>query len=185
MRLFATALGEDERFFDDKIDHHFSTSPVNHYPVVEGPPAPGQLRAGAHTDFGSLTILAFDDAPGGLQVQMPDLTWLDVAPREDQLLVNIGDMMARWTNDRWRSTVHRVVNPPVPPGAGRRRMTVGYFLHPNYDADVSCLASCCGPDRPAPLPAQHRRPAHAGEDGARRRCVRRRRARRWVSSGLG
>ena len=148
MRLFATALGEDERFFDDKIDHHFSTSPVNHYPVIEGPPAPGQLRAGAHTDFGSLTILAFDDAPGGLQVQMPDLTWLDVAPREDQLLVNIGDMMARWTNDRWRSTVHRVVNPPAPPGAGRRRMTAGYFLHPNYDADVSCLASCCGPDRP-------------------------------------
>ena len=81
-------------------------------------------------------------------MQMPDLTWLDVAPREDQLLVNIGDMMARWTNDRWRSTVHRVVNPPAPPGAGRQRMTVGYFLHPNYDADVSCLASCCGPDRP-------------------------------------
>ena len=152
MRLFALALGEDEHFFDDKIDHHFSISSLHHYPVTEGTPATGQLRAGAHTDFGSLTILAFDQAPGGLQVLMPDRVWLDVAPGRDQLLVNIGDMMARWTNDRWQSTLHRVVNAPAALEERCPRMTVGHFLHPNYDADVSCLASCCGPGNPARYP---------------------------------
>lgn len=141
MRLFAVALALDETFFDDKIDHHFSTCPLNHYPVVASA-LPGQLRTGPHTDFGSLTILALDDAPGGLQVALPGSSWADVRPRPDQLIVNLGDMMARWTNDRWRSTVHRVVNPPAERRAESRRMSVGYFLHPNYDTEVSCLPTC-------------------------------------------
>ena len=152
MRVFALALRQPEDFFDDKIDHHFNSCPANHYPVVDGDPLPGQIRAGAHSDFGSLTILAFNDAPGGLQVMMPDETWLDVSPAPGHLVVNLGDMMARWTNDRWKSTVHRVVNPPVDLRGESRRMTIGYFLHPNYDAEISCLESCCDSDNPPKYP---------------------------------
>jgi isopenicillin N synthase-like dioxygenase len=155
MRIFAVALDLPDRYFDDKIDHHFNTCPTNHYPVVDDP-EPGQLRAGEHTDFGSLTILSFNDAPGGLQVRMPDDTWFDVKARPGELVVNIGDMMARWTNDRWKSTVHRVVNPPNAGPAVARRQSIGYFLHPNFDTRVECLSTCRdsgNPPRYAPIMA--------------------------------
>ena len=145
MRIFAVALDLPDRYFDDKIDHHFSIFLTSHYPVVDDP-EPGQLRCGEHTDYGSLTILAFNDAPGGLQVKMPDDSWYDVTARPGELVVNIGDMMARWTNDRWKSTVHRVVNPPQTGPAVAQRQSIGYFLHPNFDARVECLPSCRGPD---------------------------------------
>jgi isopenicillin N synthase-like dioxygenase len=142
MRIFARALGLSEAWFDDATDRHFSTCPSNFYPAPAGEPLPGQLRTGPHTDFGSLTILAVNDAPGGLQVLFPDGAWHDVRPAPDQFVVNLGDMMGRWTNDRWKSTVHRVVNPPREQAADSRRQTVGFFLHPNYDAQVACLPTC-------------------------------------------
>jgi isopenicillin N synthase-like dioxygenase len=148
MRIFALALGLPEAWFDGMIDRHFSTCPSNLYPEPRGEPLPGQLRAGPHTDFGSLTILAVNDAPGGLQVIFPDGAWHDVRPAPGQFVVNLGDMMGRWTNDRWKSTVHRVVNPPREHATGSRRQTVGFFLHPNYDARVACLPTCTGADRP-------------------------------------
>jgi len=148
MRLFALALGLPEAWFDDKIDRHFSTVPSNFYPEPSGEPLPGQLRAGPHTDFGSLTILAVNDAPGGLQVLFPDGAWRDVRPAPGQFVVNLGDMMGRWTNDRWKSTVHRVVNPPRERATGSRRQTVGFFLHPNYDARVTCLPTCTDANHP-------------------------------------
>ena len=148
MRIFALALGLPEAWFDDTIDRHFSTCPSNLYPEPAGEPLPGQLRAGPHTDFGSLTILAVNDAPGGLQIQLADGTWQDVSPAPGQFVVNLGDMMGRWTNDRWRSTVHRVVNPPHEQMTGSRRQTVGFFLHPNYDARVECLPTCTDADHP-------------------------------------
>ena len=152
MRVFADALALPEGFFDDKIDDHFNSCPSNHYPVADGDPLPGQIRCGAHTDFGSLTILAFNDAPGGLQVLMPDGAWLDMSAKPGQLVVNLGDMMQRWTNDRWKSTVHRVVNPPVELRGESRRQTIAYFLHPNYDAEITCLETCQGPDNPPKYP---------------------------------
>jgi isopenicillin N synthase-like dioxygenase len=148
MRMFAVALGVDERFFDDKIDRHFATLPVNHYPEPDGEPLPNQTRAGEHTDFGSLTILAVSQRAGGLQVKLHDGAWLDVTAEADEFIVNIGDMMQRWTNDRWLSNVHRVVNPPTAARSGSRRMSFGYFLHPNYDAEIACLSTCQGPDNP-------------------------------------
>jgi isopenicillin N synthase-like dioxygenase len=154
MRIFALALGLPETWFDGAIDRHFSTCPTNLYPEPAGEPLPGQLRAGPHTDFGSLTILAVNDAPGGLQVQGPGGGWQDVRPAPGQFVVNLGDMMGRWTNDRWRSTVHRVVNPPREQATGSRRQTVGFFLHPNYDARVTCLPTCTDaahPPRHAPI----------------------------------
>ena len=161
MHLFALALDLPESFFDDKIDHHFSALPANHYPAPPADVAPGQIRAGAHTDFGSLTILAIDDAPGGLQVDVPGAGWQTVAAPPKALVVNLGDMMARWTGDRWRSTLHRVTNPPAAAGRGSRRQSIAYFLHPNYDAEVACLPSCrlpgAAPKYPPIMAGEHMR----------------------------
>jgi isopenicillin N synthase-like dioxygenase len=148
MRIFALALGVDEHTFDDKIDRHFATLPANHYPEPDGEPLPDQIRAGEHTDFGSLTILAVSERAGGLQVKLKDGSWLDVTAEPDEFIVNIGDMMQRWTNDRWVSNLHRVVNPPAGKVKGSKRMSMGYFLHPNYDAEIACLPTCTGPGRP-------------------------------------
>ncbi len=152
MRIFAVALDLSVNYFDDKIDRHFNTCPANFYPAPDDDPLPGQIRCGAHTDFGSLTILAFNDAPGGLQVMMPDGAWQDVAAQPGQLVVNLGDMMQRWTNDRWKSTLHRVINPPADRRRDSRRQSIGYFLHPNYDAEISCIETCCDEGRPARYP---------------------------------
>jgi isopenicillin N synthase-like dioxygenase len=148
MRLFALALGVDQGFFDGKIDRHFSTLPANHYPEPIGDPLPNQVRAGEHTDFGSLTILAVSERSGGLQVKLKDGSWLDVTSEPDEFIVNIGDMMQRWTNDRWKSNLHRVVNPAAGQRKGSRRMSIGYFLHPNYDTEIACLPTCTDPDQP-------------------------------------
>jgi isopenicillin N synthase-like dioxygenase len=158
MRVFALALGMPERYFDDKIDRHFSTLPANYYPEPEGDPLPNQVRAGEHTDFGSLTILAVSDAAGGLQVKLKDGSWADVTANRDEFIVNLGDMMQRWTNDRWVSNLHRVVNPPAERRVGSRRMSIGYFLHPNYDAEIACLPTCSGPGTPERYP-----PVRAGD----------------------
>ena len=147
-------LSMPERFFDDKIDRHFSTLPANYYPEPQGDPLPNQIRAGEHTDFGSLTILAVSDAAGGLQVKLKDGAWSDVTAERGQFIVNIGDMMQRWTNDRWLSNVHRVVNPLAERRTSSRRMSIGYFLHPNYDAEIACLPTCEGPGDRRPLSAR-------------------------------
>ena len=152
MRIFAAALGLPEGYFADKIDRHFSPLGSFHYPAPAGPQRPGQLRCGAHTDFGGFTMVAMDDAPGGLQIQGPDGMWQDVTATADELVVNVGDMMARWTNDRWTSTLHRVAMPPADAAEDTRRQSIGYFLHPNYDAEVCCLETCTSPDNPPRYP---------------------------------
>ena len=138
MRLAALALSVDERFFDDKIDRSIGTMRLNYYPAQGDAPAPGQLRAGAHTDYGGFTILSGEDVPGGLQVRARDGRWVDVATTPTRFVVNIGDLLMRWTNDRWLSNLHRVVNPP--PGDGRPRLSIAFFNHPNYDVTIECLA---------------------------------------------
>jgi isopenicillin N synthase-like dioxygenase len=149
MRIFALGLGMDETFFDDKINHHITNFSVIHYPEQPKPPLPGQLRAGAHTDYGSLTIVKPDNAPGGLQVMTKEGTWMDVPNLEHGFVVNLGDLMAEWTNDRWVSTLHRVVNPPRGNALGSRRLSMTFFHQPNYDAVIECLPTCCSAERPA------------------------------------
>jgi len=148
MRLFALGLGMDEHFFDDKVDHHITNFSVIHYPEQAKAPLPGQLRAGAHTDYGSLTIVKPDAAPGGLQVRGKDGAWIDVPVIPGTFVVNLGDLMAEWTNDRWVSTLHRVVNPPRDQALGSRRLSMTFFHQPNYDAVIECLPTCTGPGRP-------------------------------------
>jgi isopenicillin N synthase-like dioxygenase len=147
MRLFALALDLPEDWFEDKLDHHMTNLCANwYYPLTDDPLA-GQFRKGPHTDWGSLTILYQDDA-GGLQVRDKDGEWVDVPCIPGSYVVNIGDLMAVWTNDRWVSTMHRVVPPPSA-RAGVPRISIPFFHQPNYDAVVECLPSCHSATDPA------------------------------------
>ncbi|MEM7278401.1 MAG: 2-oxoglutarate and iron-dependent oxygenase domain-containing protein [Pseudomonadota bacterium] len=149
MRIFALALDLPEHWFDDKVDRHITNFSVIHYPEPKGEPIPGQLRAGAHTDYGSLTILQKDEADGGLQVQRDDGSWIDVPNLPGTFVVNLGDLMAEWTNDRWRSTMHRVVLPDMDRRGQSDRYSMPFFHQPNYDAVVECIPTCCSEDNPA------------------------------------
>lgn len=141
MRIFALALDLDEGFFEDKIDRATSTMRLIRYPEQHAEPLEGQLRAGAHTDYGTVTILRGEDVPGGLQVLSKQGSWDDVHPVQGSFICNIGDLMARWTNDRWVSTMHRVVNPPRE-HAMTPRLSIVFFHNPNHDADIRCIESC-------------------------------------------
>ncbi|NQW11730.1 MAG: isopenicillin N synthase family oxygenase [Alphaproteobacteria bacterium] len=145
MRVFAVALDLPEDYFAPLIDRHFSILSAHHYPALTEPPKPGQLRTGAHTDFGAMTILAMTDATGGLEARTRGGSWAPVRPGRGELVVNLGDMMERWTNDRWVSTLHRVSNPPDLRDAMSRRLSIGYFMHPNFDAEIRCIPSCLAP----------------------------------------
>ncbi len=142
MRMSALALDLPETYFDDKIDRHISRLNVRLYPEQKVAPLPGQLRAGAHTDYGTVTILRPGDTVGGLQIADGDGNWHDVPMIPNSFVINQGDLMARWTNDRWLSTLHRVANPPEEAKGGSRRLSIVFFHHPNFDATVSCLPTC-------------------------------------------
>jgi len=152
MRGFALALDLDEGFFEPFIDRHISRLRVRHYPAQPEPPAPGQWRVGAHSDYGSLTILRTEDAPGGLQVINAAGDWVDVPIIPGSFIINIGELMARWTNDRWIATLHRVVNPPRVVAPDSERLSIVFFHNPNYDADITCLPTCLAPNLPPRYP---------------------------------
>jgi isopenicillin N synthase-like dioxygenase len=142
MRLFALALELDEYWFDEKIDKHMTNFIASNYPDQPEALPRGQLRAGPHTDYGSLTVLKTEDKPGGLEVLDAAGNWMPVPVVPGTLIINLGDLMAQWTNDRWVSTMHRVVNPPRDRAIGSRRQSLVFFHQPNYDAMVECLPSC-------------------------------------------
>jgi isopenicillin N synthase-like dioxygenase len=162
MSLFARALGLPVWFFADKTFDSPNALRAANYPARDMAGLPGQLRAGAHTDYGTLTILRQDEV-GGLEVLDRAGAWVGVASVPGAFVINIGDLMARWTNDRWRSTLHRVVDPPGPaavaappaatappavaahPAATARRQSMPYFQNANWSATVSCLPTCLGP----------------------------------------
>ncbi len=151
--LFAEALALPANYFDDKLDRHISILRANYYPPQRTPPRPRQLRAGAHTDYTAFTILWQEAvAGGGLQIRNRAGAWQDVPAAPGTMVVNIGDSLARWTNDAWVSTMHRVVNPPAAIAADSARLSLVYFCQPNYDAVIECLPSCTGPGLPARYP---------------------------------
>lgn len=139
MQLLAVALNLDADFFAAFHAHHLSALRALNYPEADLRGAPGQQRAGAHSDYGSVTILKPDPQVAGLEIQLPSGDWLAAPVVTDSFIVNIGDLMARWTNDRWVSTLHRVGNA----GEGSpRRQSIAYFMNPDYDAEISTLATC-------------------------------------------
>jgi len=157
LSLCAMALGAEPNYFVRRCDQHASILRMVHYPAQTTAPLPGQLRAGAHTDFGTLTILKTDNAPGGLQVRDRDDSWLDVVVPPGSYVVNVGDLMRRWSNDRWTSSVHRVVNPPADAGPQGRRLSMVFFHEPNPDTTVAPLRGDAPARYPDILAWEHRR----------------------------
>jgi isopenicillin N synthase-like dioxygenase len=143
MEGFALALDLPGDTFEPLIDQHASALRLAHYPTLDGAGSlDGRFRAGAHTDYGTLTVLWTDGEPG-LQVLTED-GWIDVEAVDGGLIVNLGDLLARWTNDRWRSTMHRVVQR----GDGRR-LSIPFFHNANWDAHIECIV---GPKETARYP---------------------------------
>ena len=105
MRRFAAALDLPEEFFLPFIGHPISALRANHYPPLASAPSAGQLRAGAHSDYGTLTILMQNSDRDGLEIQNRNGDWVPITGEAPDLIVNIGDLMARWNNDRWISSV--------------------------------------------------------------------------------
>ncbi|SDW28644.1 Isopenicillin N synthase [Amycolatopsis xylanica] len=151
LEVFEQALALPRGYLDAYTRHPSRTLRVNHYERRAGvpEPLPGQMRLGAHTDYGIVTVLCADPVPG-LQIFGPDGAWHDVVPAEGALVINLGDLTAQWTNDRWRSTLHRVV-PPSGPGPSRRQ-SVAFFFDGDYDARFECLPTCQSPENPPKYP---------------------------------
>jgi isopenicillin N synthase-like dioxygenase len=148
MRISALALGLEEGFFGPYYDRMMHNLRLAWYPDQTQSPLAGQFRNGPHTDFTGFTILRQDDAPGGLQVLSPETEWVDVRPVPGTLVINSGDLLQRWTNDRWRSNLHRVVNPDRSLTGSTARLSIVIFTGPNPDAIVECLPTCTGPGNP-------------------------------------
>lgn len=142
MRIFALALDLDENYFDHKIDRHISMLRVLNYPAQLSTPAPNQKRAGAHSDYGSMTIVKLQEDSSGLEVLNKNKEWVPVPIIPDTFVINIGDLMAQWTNDQWVSTLHRVSNPDTEEMRSKDRLSIVFFHQPNYDSVVECLDTC-------------------------------------------
>jgi isopenicillin N synthase-like dioxygenase len=148
-RLSALALGLPEHYFAQTYaDDPMLILRFVHYPDQFEPPAKNQLRYGAHHDYGGLTILRQDNAPGGLEICDVDGVWREAGVVPDSFVINIGDLMSQWTNGRWRSTLHRVSNPDRALVGSSARLSMVAFTGPNESAEVRCLPSCCDADHP-------------------------------------
>ncbi len=138
-------LGLGQDYFTDKIHEGNSILRAIHYPPITKEPE-SAIRAEQHEDINLITLLVGASA-GGLQVLDMNNEWLDALPGEDEIVVNVGDMLQRLTNDYLKSTTHRVVNPPrelwhTP------RLSIPFFLHPKHDMDLTCLEDCVTAENP-------------------------------------
>ncbi|MGI4792955.1 MAG: isopenicillin N synthase family dioxygenase [Janthinobacterium lividum] len=147
--IFCNAIGLPHDHFESEFNGHLSALRVIDYPEPQSPLLPNQLRAGAHTDYGFLTILRSEASSGGLQVQRRDGVWIDVPALDDAFVINIGDAFMRWTNDVWVSTPHRVANPPDDAHTGSRRQSIPFFSNPRSDTVIRCLDQFCDAHQPA------------------------------------
>lgn len=147
MTLFALALGLPSDYFDSALALDVSTMSANHYPAQEDLSTPGEPRVilGEHEDSGVLTVLSQSGDYTGLQLKTLDGSWIDVPVVENSFVINIGDLMARWTNGKWKSTTHRVIASYEP---GRSRMSVPTFYLPAIDTVIEPLPTCVGPEGP-------------------------------------
>ncbi len=141
----ATALGLPDDFFTSRAGHPSYTMNINWYPPLQtvGSVADGQFRIGPHTDFGTVTILDRQDGVGGLQVWSEDGGWVNAPYVEDSFTINIGDLLARWTGDRWRSNRHRVL-PPDAAAPDEELVSLIYFYEVDPDARIESLPAPVG-----------------------------------------
>jgi isopenicillin N synthase-like dioxygenase len=157
-RLASLALDLDEEHLDGYFADPAMTLRFVNYPDQVVAPLPGQLRYGAHHDYGGLTILRQDEAPGGLEVCDAEGAWHTVPPSPGGFVINVGDLLSRWTNGRWRSTLHRVVNPGRELTGSTQRLSMVTFFSPNELSEIACLPSCTTSSNPPRWP-----PVKAGE----------------------
>jgi isopenicillin N synthase-like dioxygenase len=143
---FALALDLDETFFAPLITKPMAHMRVLHYPSQDGPVDDRQIGIGAHSDYECFTMLATDTVPA-LQVLNSAGQWIHAPPIDGCLIVNVGDLMARWTNGLFASTVHRAIN-----RSGRRRYSIPYFFGTDAHARIEVLPTCVSPERPARFP---------------------------------
>jgi isopenicillin N synthase-like dioxygenase len=147
LRQFARALLLAPEYFESRFEGHNSTLRAFNYPAHEHPPLPGQMRVGEHTDYGAYTVLLGGDVTGGLQVCTRAGDWIDVHAPAGTFVINVGDLMMRWTNDRWLSNQHRLANPPSE-HATARRQSIAFFANPREDVLISALPTCIALDWP-------------------------------------
>ena len=152
LRAFAAALTVPDDMLLSKFRKPISQLRLMHYPAQAPQSAVEAQGVSPHTDTGAFTILA-QDANGGLEVQNRDGAWVPAVPIPGAFVVNIGDSIMRWTNDRFVSTPHRVIN-----RSGRDRLSLPYFVNAAYDAVIECLPTCQGPDNPAKYPPLNQGP---------------------------
>ena len=145
LRALALYIGVDEHYFDHWAANGNSILRPIHYPPITEEPK-GAVRAGAHGDINLITLL-MGASTGGLQVLRKDGEWIDAIPQEDELVINVGDMLERHTNNKLRSTIHRVVNPPKEEW-GNPRFSIPFFMHPRSDMDLSCMPACVDENNP-------------------------------------
>jgi len=145
LRALSLYIGLDEHYFDHWASNGNSILRPIHYPPITTEPK-GAVRAGAHGDINLITLL-MGASSGGLQVLRNDGEWIDAIPNDDELVINVGDMLERHTNNKLRSTIHRVVNPPKEQW-GTPRYSIPFFMHPRSDMDLNCLDACIDADHP-------------------------------------
>jgi isopenicillin N synthase-like dioxygenase len=145
LRALALYIGVDEFYFDHWASNGNSILRPIHYPPITKEPE-GAVRAGAHGDINLITLL-MGASSGGLQVLRKDGQWIDAIPQEDELVINVGDMLERHTNNKLRSTIHRVVNPPKEQWDSPR-FSIPFFMHPRGDMDLSCMDLCIDEQHP-------------------------------------
>ncbi|MFK5982470.1 MAG: 2-oxoglutarate and iron-dependent oxygenase domain-containing protein [Flavobacteriaceae bacterium] len=145
LRALALYVGIDEFYYDNWVANGNSILRPIHYPPIIDEPK-GAVRAGAHGDINLITLLMGASA-GGLQVLGKDGNWVEAKPEEGNLVINVGDMLERHTNNKLRSTIHRVVNPPKEEW-GTARYSIPFFLHPRSEKKLNCLEECIDENHP-------------------------------------
>ncbi|MCS6796635.1 MAG: 2-oxoglutarate and iron-dependent oxygenase domain-containing protein [Raineya sp.] len=148
LRAIALYLGLDENYFDDKVAYGNSILRALHYYPIEDPDSvpPDAVRAAAHGDINLITLLMGASAEG-LEVLRRDGKWIPITALPEQIVVNVGDMLDRLTNNKLKSTIHRVVNPPREK-MNTSRYSIPFFMHPRSEMDLTCLPSCVDEDHP-------------------------------------
>ena len=145
LRSIALHLNLDEGYFEDKIIHGNSILRAIHYPPITEEPK-SAIRSEQHEDINLITLLV-GASSGGLQVLNMKNEWVEVMPGEDEIVVNVGDMLQRLTNNYLKSTTHRVVNPPREQWH-KPRLSIPFFLHPQSSMDLTCLSACVSGEIP-------------------------------------
>ncbi|MFT7268049.1 MAG: isopenicillin N synthase-like dioxygenase [Roseivirga sp.] len=148
LQAIALYLGLDEHYFDDKVKNGNSIlRPIHYFPIENPEEVPDDaVRAAEHGDINLITLLMGASADG-LQVLRKDGKWIPITALPEQLVVNVGDMLARHTNNKLKSTIHRVVNPPRAL-MKNSRFSIPFFMHPRSDMDLTCLQSCVDTENP-------------------------------------